>query len=92
MSKKLKEYVFEVYYWPPGDDLGWGGEEYYYTKDVIPKPLFSERDCMILAAKIEGLQEGYLESLTTFSIEQVLIDNGIYVKFVSGTDYPLLGE
>lgn len=92
MTDKLKEYVFDVYCFSCGADLGWEGVEYYYTKDKNPIPMFSERSCMLLAAKIEQMPLDALEILTDYDLEKVLLEHGIYVKFEYGENHPILGE
>lgn len=80
----LKEYTFEYY----SEDQFPGWDEYsYYTGDISlnKQPLFSERSCLIAVGKEEGLiSEELVGIMTTYDIERILIENGIYVKFVEG--------
>lgn len=82
----MKEYKFEFY--ANTYDLEWNDYE-YYSKDICishRQPLFSERECLLAVLKEENLltEENDSSIMTITFLEQMLVNNGIYVQFIDG--------
>lgn len=84
----IKTYTFEFY--SQSFDLEW--QDYEYFSDDISahhrQPLFDERHCLSVVLMEEGLltDSDLGNTMTTTSIEKILLDNNIYVKFIEGED------
>lgn len=82
----MKEYVFHFYV--NEYDLEWNDYE-YYSSDISSmgsQPFFSERECLIATLIEEGLltEENNVGIMTTTFLEQMLINNHVYVQFKDG--------
>ena len=81
----LKTYKFDFYVatYEPGWEM-----YHYYSYDLavsVKQPLCSERDCFLAVLNQEGLlPDGIDDTLTTDSLEQILLSQNIYVQFNDG--------
>ncbi|MCK9530465.1 MAG: hypothetical protein M0R77_07880 [Gammaproteobacteria bacterium] len=85
----MKTYTFELY--SSGLSPEWDEYE-YFSKDISVchrQPMYSERACFIAVLEDEGLltDRDLAYTITLTSLEQILIENNIYVKFIDGENY-----
>ena len=85
----MKEYKFEFF--ANTYDPQWQDYE-YYSRDICishRQPLFSERECLIVVCKEEGLltDENNTDIMTITFLEQMLVEAGIYVQFIDGENH-----
>ena len=82
----LKEYTFDFY--AQTFEPGWEDYEYFSSDLDTPvrQPLFNERECFVAVLRQEGLLPEDFDAtiFSTDSLEQILLENQIYVKFHDG--------